>query len=264
MKKRQLTATEQAECAALKKIYMAKRKELGLTQEKLAEAFGMSQTGVSMYLNGHNALNVMSAARFSSLLKEPVSTFSPRIASLIERLATITVTTDAVPEDRSVEVVLPPITTWDEGTPLEDDEVYVPFLKEVELDAGHGKFAIEESEERLLRFAKRDLRDNGVQFSMAKCVTVRGRSMLPVLKDGATVGVNTGRASIGDVVDGDLYAINHNGHLRVKQLYRLPTGIRLRSFNRDEYPDEDYTFQDMQDQEIRLIGHIFWWGMFSK
>ncbi|RYY67202.1 MAG: helix-turn-helix domain-containing protein [Chitinophagaceae bacterium] len=264
MKKRQLTATEQAECAALKKIYMAKRKELGLTQEKLAESFGMSQTGVSMYLNGHNALNVMSAARFSSLLNEPVSTFSPRIADLIERLSKITVTTDAVAEDRSTEMVLPPIKVWDESTPLEDDEVYVPFLEEIELDAGHGKFAIEESNERLLRFAKRDLRNNGVQFSMAKCVTVRGRSMLPVLKDGATVGVNTGRASLSDVVDGDLYAINHNGHLRIKQLYRLPTGVRFRSFNRDEYPDEDYTYRDITEQDIRLIGHVFWWSMFSK
>lgn len=264
MKKRQLTATEQAECAALKKIYMAKRKELGLTQEKLAESFGMSQTGVSMYLNGHNALNVMSAARFSSLLKVPVSTFSPRIAGLIERLATVSVETDATPEDRSTEVVLPPITTWDENTPLEDDEVYVPFLKEIELDAGHGRYAIEETEEKLLRFAKRDLRENGVQFDKARCVTVRGRSMVPVLKDGATVGVNTGRASIGDVVDGDLYAIDHNGHLRVKQVYRLPTGIRFRSFNRDEYPDEDYSFSDISDQNIRLVGHIFWWGMFSK
>lgn len=264
MKKRQLTATEQAECAALKKIYMAKRKELDLTQERLAEAFNMSQTAVSMYLNGYNALNVMSAAKFSSVLNEPVSSFSPRIASLIERLATISVGTDAVPEDRSTEVVLPPIAAWDENTPLDDDEVYVPFLKEIELDAGHGRYAIEESEEKLLRFAKRDLRENGVQFDKAKCVTVRGRSMIPVLKDGATVGVNTGRSSIGDVVDGDLYAIDHNGHLRVKQLYRLPMGIRLRSFNRDEYPDEDYTFAEFEEQNIRLVGHIFWWGMFSK
>lgn len=264
MKKRQLTATEQAECAALKKIYMAKRKDLDLTQERLAEAFNMSQTAVSMYLNGHNALNVMSAARFSSILNEPVSSFSPRIADLIERLASISVGTDAVPEDRSTEVVLPPIAAWDENTPLDDDEVYVPFLKEIELDAGHGRYAIEESEEKLLRFAKRDLRENGVQFDKAKCVTVRGRSMVPVLKDGATVGVNTGRSSIGDVVDGDLYAIDHNGHLRVKQLYRLPMGIRLRSFNRDEYPDEDYTFAEIEAQNLRLVGHIFWWGMFSK
>jgi len=115
-----------------------------------------------------------------------------------------------------------------------------------------------------LRFGKRSLRHNGVQFDQAKCVTVRGNSMLPVLRDGATVGVNAGKCGIGDIVDGDLYAINHNGQLRVKQLYRLPTGIRLRSFNRDEHPDEDYTFQDIQEEPIVILGHVFWWGMYAR
>ncbi len=92
----------------------------------------------------------------------------------------------------------------------------------------------------------------------------RGNSMLPVLRDGATVGVNAGKSAIGDIVDGDLYAINHNGQLRVKQLYRLPSGIRLRSFNRDEHPDEDYSFQDIQDEQISILGHVFWWGMYAR
>ncbi|MGO1270068.1 MAG: S24 family peptidase, partial [Pseudomonas bubulae] len=96
------------------------------------------------------------------------------------------------------------------------------------------------------------------------CVTVRGNSMLPVLRDGATVGVNAGKSGIGDIVDGDLYAINHNGQLRVKQLYRLPSGIRLRSFNRDEHPDEDYSFHDIQDEQISILGHVFWWGMYAR
>lgn len=264
MKKRQLTATEQAECNALKSIFMAKKKALGLTQEKIAEAFGMTQTAISMYLNGQNALNVMTAAKFSSVLQEPVSTFSPRIAGMIERLAKINVSTDAIPEDRSDSIILNPIMAWDENTPLSDDEVYVPFLREVELDAGTGRYSIAEGDGSLLRFAKRDLRNNGVQFSNARCVTVRGNSMTPVLKDGATVGINTGKTSLGEIVDGDLYAINHNGQLRVKQVYRTPVGIRLRSFNRDEFPDEEYSYQDIQDQQISLLGHVFWWAMYAR
>lgn len=156
------------------------------------------------------------------------------------------------------------ISIWDDQTPLDDDEVSVPFLREVELAAGSGRFVIEESSNASLRFGKRSLRHNGVQFDQAKCVTVRGNSMLPVLRDGATVGVNVGKSAIGDIVDGDLYAINHNGQLRVKQVYRLPSGIRFRSFNRDEHPDEDYTFQQIQDEQIALLGHVFWWGMFAR
>lgn len=156
------------------------------------------------------------------------------------------------------------ISLWDDDTPINDDEVSIPFLREVELAAGSGRFVIEESEKASLRFGKRSLRHNGVQFDQAKCVTVRGNSMLPVLRDGATVGVNAGKSGIGDIVDGDLYAINHNGQLRVKQLYRLPSGIRLRSFNRDEHPDEDYSFQEIQDEQISILGHVFWWGMYAR
>jgi phage repressor protein C with HTH and peptisase S24 domain len=156
------------------------------------------------------------------------------------------------------------INVWDDETPLDVDEVSVPFLREVELAAGSGRFVIEESSNASLRFGKRSLRNNGVQFDHAKCVTVRGNSMLPVLRDGATVGVNVGKSAIGDIVDGDLYAINHNGQLRVKQVYRLPSGIRLRSFNRDEHPDEDYTFQQIQEEQIAILGHVFWWGMFAR
>ena len=163
-----------------------------------------------------------------------------------------------------VHAELKDIMLWDDDTPVDDDEVSVPFLREVELAAGSGRFVIEESERSSLRFGKRSLRHNGVQFDQAKCVTVRGNSMLPVLRDGATVGVNAGKSSIGDIIDGDLYAINHNGQLRVKQLYRLPTGIRLRSFNRDEHPDEDYSFQEIQEEQIVILGHVFWWGMYAR
>ena len=156
------------------------------------------------------------------------------------------------------------ICLWDDDTPVADDEVSIAFLRQVELAAGSGRFAIEESERAKLRFGKRSLRHNGVQFDQAKCVTVRGDSMLPVLRDGATVGVNAGKRVLEEVIDGDLYAINHNGQLRVKQLYRLPHGIRLRSFNRDEYPDEDYAYSDLEDEQLVILGHVFWWGMYAR
>ncbi|ANF87169.1 HTH-type transcriptional regulator prtR [Pseudomonas antarctica] len=165
--------------------------------------------------------------------------------------------------DRDASGALSEIEAWDDDTPLRPDEVWLPFLEEVELDAGPGMFAVEESPSAKLRFFKQDLRRNSVQFDKAKCVSVSGNSMVPVLRDGATVGVNVGKNSLKDVVDGEMYAINHNGQLRVKQVYRLPTGLRFRSYNRDEYPDEDYTFAEIQEQQISIIGHVFWWAMFS-
>ena len=170
----------------------------------------------------------------------------------------------ALPPSEPLHPELRDICLWDDDTPVADDEVSIPFLRQVELAAGSGRFVIEESESARLRFGKRSLRHNGVQFDQAKCVTVRGDSMLPVLRDGATVGVNAGKRTLDEVIDGDLYAINHNGQLRVKQLYRLASGLRLRSFNRDEYPDEDYVYSELEDEQLVILGHVFWWGMYAR
>jgi phage repressor protein C with HTH and peptisase S24 domain len=149
-----------------------------------------------------------------------------------------------------------PIDVWDDDTPLDEDEVYVPFLKEVELSAGSGRTVVEQSNKQKLRFGKLTLRRQNVQPSEAVCVTVSGNSMEPVLPGGSTVGVDQGSTS---VIDGKMYAINHDGQLRVKTLYRLPGGgIRLRSFNRDEHPDEEYTAQEMLDKQIVVVGRVFW------
>lgn len=221
---------------------------LGLRATDISERTGVSRTTVSFWLSGTNGAkgkNLLALAKALDCSPDWLSSGTE-------------------PMQAGKPVNLSAIEAWDDDTPLEDDEVYVPFLQEVELAAGSGRFAIEESDSARLRFFKKDLRNNNVQFSNAKCVMVSGNSMVPVLRDGATVGINVGKNSLRDVVDGEMYAINHNGQLRVKQLYRLPTGIRLRSFNRDEHPDEDYTFQDIQDQQIVILGHVFWWAMYSR
>lgn len=257
--RRPLTPEEIAESQRLKAIYEQKKaaaKAAGrsLTQADVADACGWSgQSAFSQYATGKVPLNVEALLKLSKALGFAPGEVSTRLMKGI-----------TPPQDGPGALELQQIKTWDDRTPLDDHEVEVPFLREVELSAGSGRFGIEEDDGSRLRFEKKDLRANGVQFDRAKCVTVRGNSMLPVLRDGAIVGINTGRTSITEVTDGDLYAINHNGQLRVKQIFRQPGGIRLRSFNRDEHPDEDYTFQRMHDEEISILGHVFWWAMYAR
>ena len=118
--------------------------------------------------------------------------------------------------------------------------------------AGFGALALEE--------------DCGVEYARVKdpenyfYLIVRGNSMEPVLPDGATVAVNTADTTI---TDGKTYAIEHAGQLRVKLLYRLPGGgIRIRSINRDEHPDEEYSQAQVEEQEIKVIGRVFWGAMY--
>lgn len=152
------------------------------------------------------------------------------------------------------------VAEWDDNTPLADDDIAIPFLKEVELAAGSGRTAVERSSNSRLRFGKYSLKKEGVQADHAVAVTVRGNSMEPVLPDGATVAVNTADTR---VTDGKTYAISHAGQLRVKLLYRLPGGgLRIRSYNRDEHPDEEYSLAQVEEQEITVIGRVFWGAMY--
>lgn len=275
MTKKALDPERKAESDKLKAIFNSKKRDLGLTQEKLAHALEMNQSSVSHYLNGVNPLNAPAAAAFAKILDVPVEEFSPRLSQQITEMVGFATDLRARASNKrlidddfrdvtSNASELSDIDEWDEKSPLRDDEVEVPFLREVELAAGSGRFVIQEDAGESLRFKKKNLRENNVQFGHAKCVTVRGNSMMPVLRDGATVGVDLGKTALGDVIDGDLYAINHNGQLRVKQLFRLPQGIRLRSFNREDHPDEEYSFMQMQDEQIAILGHVFWWGMYAR
>lgn len=156
-------------------------------------------------------------------------------------------------------VMLGAIEVWDDETPLDDDEVEIPLLKEIELSAGSGCAAVQHHSKSKLRFGKMTLRRQGIDPADAICVTVSGSSMEPVLPNGSTVGVDQGRK---DIKDGDIYALRHNDHLRVKMLYRLPAGgIRMRSFNREEYPDEEYPPEKLRNEDIVVLGRVFWYSV---
>lgn len=149
------------------------------------------------------------------------------------------------------------IEAWDNETTLHRDEVEVPFFTEVELAAGDGIIPTRENHGPKLRFSRSTLKRQGVEPEHAACVKVSGNSMEPVLPNGSTVGVDTVNRNI---IDGKMYAINHDGMLRVKLVYRLPGGgVRLRSYNSDEYPDERY--DEELAKHIHIIGRVFWYSV---
>ena len=146
------------------------------------------------------------------------------------------------------------IESWDSSTELPKDEVELPFFTEVEAAAGSGQFHVQENHGPKLRFSRATLSRYSIEPENAACIKVKGNSMEPVLPDGSTIGVDLGNKSI---IDGKMYAIDHDGMLRVKMLYRLPGGgMRLRSYNIDEHPDEHYNTEE--SKHIRIIGKVFW------
>ncbi|HII3693498.1 TPA: S24 family peptidase [Pasteurella multocida] len=144
---------------------------------------------------------------------------------------------------------------WDRNTPLHDDEVEVPFLKDIRFAAGNGfSDDIMDYNNFKLRFSKATLRRQGVQYDNAVCITADGDSMEPVIPDGATVGLDRGNTTIKD---GKIYAINHGGLLRIKILHKMPNEqVRIRSYNPDSAPEEVVDLN-----EITILGKVFWWSV---
>ncbi|WP_434929904.1 XRE family transcriptional regulator [Shewanella sp. HL-SH5] len=218
-----------------------KLKASGLTQKELAERANISQVMVHKLISGK--------AKESSKLVAIANV----LGTTAEELTTgkIRGSVEANAEWAG------PMETWDSKTPLSDDEVEIPFYMEVELAAGQGIAEAPHYHGPKLRFAKSTLRKSNVDPANAACVRVSGNSMEPVLPNGSTVGVDTSQTN---VIDGKMYAINHDGMLRIKTLYKLPGGgLRLRSFNLDEWPDERFDGDDMK--HITIVGKVFWYSV---
>lgn len=251
--------TRKAEAMRLKAIYQArKRNDPTLTQDKIADLCEWSgQSVVSQYLNGRIPLNIGALIKFSNVLSFSLEEVSPRLAAFAE-MPRLRPSKAQSEDSRSTDWGMHQIEVWDDDTPLGPDEVELPFFKEVELSAGKGSEVMLETNGRKLRFGKRTLKRKNIDPAAAGCVPVSGNSMEPVLPDGSTVGVDTANTAIQD---GKMYAIDHDGQLRVKLLYRLPgSGLRLRSYNTDEHPDERYD-GDYVQQHIRIIGKVFWYSV---
>lgn len=249
-----LNTPELPSLAARLKYAMAER---GIKQDALATLAGCSQTAVQKLASGKS--------------KTGKSRFLPAIARALNvdidwlelgktpplRAAENSNVYRLSPKDGGP-ILLEELSPWDDDTPLDHDEVALPIYKEVEIASGLGRSTVQVVPDRKIRFSAYTLRMAGVDPGMAACATNTGNSNFPLILNGATLGVDKGMTRI---VDGQIYAIDHDGQLRVKFMYRLPGGgIRLRSYNRDEYADEDYTLDQVLEQRIQIIGRIFWWS----
>ena len=236
-----------------------------------ARAIGKSPSVVWQYLNGYRQVGERFAREVEKKLRLPEGSLD-RDQGIFEKVKTSVAEKNRLPGEESLTAdqvsyrvqedeleFIGHMDAWDSQTPLDPDEVELPLFREVELAAGSGQTQVIENQGAKLRFAKSTLSRANVAPECAACAFVRGNSMEPVMPDGTTVGVNTAET---DIRDGEIYALDHDGMLRVKYLYRKPGGgMMIRSQNQDEHPDEHYTNQDIADQHIRVIGRVFWWSV---
>ena len=223
-----------------------------------ADVVPMSHWGIT-----HGLLDTISQSRLTNSARiEMLKSRDYNTLSNAERRELLTLEIDPIgppqtqPRIEANAEIIGMLSAWDNTTPLHDDEVAIPLYKEVEMAAGSGATEVVEVPGRLLRFAKSTLREAGVLEQNAACATIYGRSMERLIMDGATIGIDRGTTHI---IDGEIYAFDHDGMLRVKYLYRLPGGgLRIRSENDEEYPEEILSAE--QAAHIRILGWVFWWS----
>lgn len=212
-----------------------KMKELNLRQADLIRALNVSKGTVSKWVAGVNTPN-------ASVL--------PKLAKLLHT------TPEWLIHGSENNSSLMNIDTWDETTPLEDDEVEIPFFKDFSFACGSG--SINEhiaNEKRKLRVAKSTLRNLCIDKENAVAATATGDSMHPTINDGDTIHVDLGRK---EIKDGRIFAICIGGLHYSKRLYNMPLGgVRIVSDNAEEFPEIVLTADEVIDQQFEVVGWVW-------
>lgn len=81
-----LTGSEVAESRKLKRLFNARKRELGLTQESLGALMGTTQGAVSHYLNGRARISDYTLLRFAHHLKIDPEEIRPGIIARMPRV----------------------------------------------------------------------------------------------------------------------------------------------------------------------------------
>ena len=137
-------------------------------------------------------------------------------------------------------------------------DIAVPFYNEVLSPNVSGKTRVVEIPDHHVRLSLACLHAMDVNPEQAICAPMIGNSMACRIQHGSTVAIDR---SLTHIVDGEIYALEHDGMLRIKYAYRLPNnGLRLRSHNPGEYPDEVFSELQIEQQHIRILGWVFWWS----
>lgn len=209
-------------------------KELGLQHKDLVAATGASKGTVTNWINGVN---------------NPTGKRLVQLAQALKTTSSWLLTGNSTPEFAQVE-------PWDSNTPLDDDEIEIPFFKDFSFACGGGSIgeAIA-NETRKLRMSKATLRNLSITKENAVAATASGNSMSPTIKDGDTIHVDLGRKNIKD---GKIFAICIGGLFYCKRLYNLPLGgVRIVSDNSVEFPEIQLSSQERIDQQFEIIGWVW-------
>lgn len=224
---------EENRLAAIRRENLSKIENSHELQKDLAKKLSMSASQLGSLLAGYRNIGEKSARRIERALNMPENSLDSEYFTFVLGRAVLQ---------------LEPVSVYDQESKTNYDEIDVPVLIEAEEEGGIK--LIREGEK--MRFSRQFLLNEGVNPEAVRMVRMKDGSMMDQIAKDAMVYIDS---EITEIEDGKIYAIEHLGELRIKQLYKhVGGGVRVKSRNA-EYPDEIYDAE--QARQIKIIGQAF-------
>lgn len=207
-----------------------------MTQAELAKKAGISPTTVNQLINGRNK----GTTKIASIAKA----LGVEILWLAEGLGPM----------RKDAPSLRPVAIYDQEEELQEHGEYI-FLPELTVKASAGTgtqvYHVDTQGQRQA-FTSKWAHRMGIDPACAATMVVSGDSMEPRLLDGDSIVVDYCQNE--HVIDGKVYVLLLNEEVKVKRLFKTPTGgLRIKSDN-SAYPDETLAADELQ--HIKIIGRV--------
>lgn len=212
------------------------------TYKEIHEKYGVSAGYLSQVMNGTKEMGERFARKMETLMGLP--------EFYMDRDTGVETGSNAVFSNKS-------IAFWSKGDAIPDGMKPIQFLPDIKASLGGGYTNHDYHEEEYLWFRTQTLNECNVDSDYARAIHVVGESMSPELADGQVIAIDT---SAKRIYDGEIYAFKIGDELKVKYLFRHGDGFKAVSRNDDKlrFPDEYYTAQDIESNNIEVLGQ-FWW-----
>lgn len=113
-----------------------------------------------------------------------------------------------------------------------------------------------------LRLPAQALKALGVAAHQAVCLAMPAANMAPWIPRDAMLAIDLSQTR---VIDGETYALLHNGLLRVNSLNLGHNGtLCLHSYDRRNYTVERFTPAQRQAERLKILGWVFHWSHFRQ
>lgn len=227
--------------------------ELHLKQADIARATGRSTAAVTKWLRGENVPKADSLKQIAQLL----NTTDEWLLTGKTNISMQDIDKTLNPYQSEASLSNKKIAVWNDGDNLPEGMIPIRYLTNIVGSLGNGYPNEDYYEESNLWFREETIIECNVNPDYARVINVQGDSMSPEIVDGQVIAIDT---SATRIFDGEIYAFVVNGELKVKYLFKLKDGFKAVSRNDDKlrYPDEIYTTNDIENENIRILGQ-FWW-----